>query len=49
MRVRNRMGDSNRHQRLTGSALADNDRRTRCFEMLGDTRDGQGLRWKRLP
>ena len=48
MRIGN-VGHSNRHQRLAGSALADDDRRSRCFEMLGDTRDSQGLSWKRLP
>jgi hypothetical protein len=43
------MGDSDRHQRLTGSALANYDRRSRCFEMLGNTGESQSLSWKRLP
>ncbi len=44
-----RMSNSNRHQRLAGSALANDDRRSRCFEMLGNTGESQSLSWKRLP
>src|SRR5258708_27426032 len=49
MRMGNGMGDRNRHQCLTGSALAYDNRRSRCLQMLGNTRDGQSLSRKRLP
>src|SRR5260370_27961733 len=49
MRVCHGMGDSKRHECLTGSALADDDRRSHRLQRLGNTRDGQSLSWKRLP
>src|SRR5216683_2340192 len=45
----NRVSYSNRHQRFAGSALANDDCRSRGLQMLGNTRDGQGLSRKRLP
>jgi hypothetical protein len=49
MRMGNCMRDGNRHQRFTGSALADDDGRSRPLQMFGNIGDSQGLSWKRLP